>query len=143
MLVYSRYAVVRAYESVLPTASVLQLHALRIEIKKFRYTMEYFREILGEGVSQALNELKQLQDHLGELHDADVACQLVRGFLKEWDTVQFHKPIPERLNPEPIVMYLAFLHAERYRLTRSFPELWRKFSQPEFRQNIAQAISLL
>jgi CHAD domain-containing protein len=143
VLVYSRYAVVRAYESILPTASVSQLHALRIEFKKFRYTLEYFREILGERANQAIDELKQLQDHLGELHDADVACQLVRGFLKEWDEEQILKPIPERLNPAPIVTYLAFLHAMRYRLIRSFPELWSKFSRPEFRQNIAQAISLL
>ena len=143
VLVYSRYAAVKAYEFNLPTASVTQLHALRIEFKKFRYTLEYFREILGEGVSQAINELKQLQDHLGELHDADVACQLVRGFLKKWDEEQTLKPIHERLNPEPIVIYLASLHAERYHLMRSFPELWQKFSQLEFRQNIAQSISQL
>jgi CHAD domain-containing protein len=143
VLVYSRYAAVRAYESILATASVSQLHALRIEFKKFRYTLEYFREILGEGVNQAIDELKQLQDHLGELHDADVACQLVRSFLKDWDEEQIHRPIPERLNPQPIVTYLAYLHAERYRLIRSFPELWRQFSRSEFRQNIAQAISLL
>jgi CHAD domain-containing protein len=143
VLVYSRYAAVRTYESIIPTASVSQLHALRIEFKKFRYTLEYFSEILGEAANQAIDELKQLQDHLGELHDTDVACQLVRGFLKEWDDEQIHKPIPERLNPEQIVIYLAYLHAERYHLIRSFPELWRKFSQPEFRQNIAQAISLL
>jgi CHAD domain-containing protein len=143
VLVYSRYAAVRSYESILPTASVAQLHALRIEFKQFRYTLEYFREILGEGAYQAIEELKQLQDHLGELHDADVACQLVRGFLKEWDEEQIQKPIPERVNPEPIVIYLAYMHSERYRLIRSFPELWKKFSRPEFRQNIAQAISLL
>jgi CHAD domain-containing protein len=143
VLVYSRYAAVRAYESILPTASVSQLHALRIEFKKFRYTLEYFREILGDGANQAIDELKQLQDHLGELHDADVACQLIRNFLKDWDEEQIHKPISERLNPAPIVIYLAYLHAERYRLIRTYPELWRKFSRPEFRQNIAQAISLL
>jgi CHAD domain-containing protein len=143
VLVYSRYAAVKAYEFILPTASVTQLHALRIEIKKFRYTLEYFREILGEGANQAINELKQLQDHLGELHDADVACQLVRGFLKKWDDEQTLKPIHERLNPEPIVIYLARLHSDRYRLIRSFTEQWRRFSQLEFRQNIAQAISLL
>ena len=120
-----------------------QLHALRIEFKKFRYTLEYFKEILGEGADQAVNEIKQLQDHLGELHDADVACQLVSSFLKQWDKDQSQKPIAERLNPEPIVTYLAYLNAERFHLTASFPELWRKFNRPEFRQKIAQAISLL
>jgi CHAD domain-containing protein len=143
VLVYSRYAAVRAYDGILPTASVIQLHALRIEFKKFRYTLEYFKEILGEEADQAINEIKQLQDHLGELHDADVASQLVRGFLKHWDQNQFQRPIAERLNPEPIVIYLAYLQAGRFRLTASFPELWLKFNRPEFRQKMAQAISVL
>ena len=143
ILIYSRYAAVRAYDAILPKASVAQLHALRIEFKKFRYLLEYFKEILGEDAGQAITELKQLQDHLGALHDADVACQLVREFLRDWEKDQIGMPISERLNPEPIVTYLAYLHAERYRLIISFPELWNKFSRPEFRQMIAQAISLL
>jgi CHAD domain-containing protein len=143
VLVYSRYAAVRAYEAILPTASVNQLHALRIEFKKFRYTLEYFREILGEGIQKAIGELKHLQDHLGELHDADVACQLVIDFMQEWDNNQLQRPITERQNPEPIATYLAYLHAERYRLTSTFPELWRKFNRAEFRQIIAQAVSTL
>ncbi|NJD59881.1 MAG: hypothetical protein C3F13_10695 [Anaerolineales bacterium] len=143
VLVYSRYAAVRAYESLLPTASIIQLHALRIDCKKFRYTLEYFKEILGDDISKSIDELKRMQDHLGELHDADVACGLVRAFLKKLDENQQQVPIVERINPEPIVIYLAYLHAERYRLTRSFPELWKKFNRPEFRQRIAQAVSLL
>jgi CHAD domain-containing protein len=143
ILIYSRYAAVRAYESILPTASMKQLHALRIEFKRFRYALEYFREILGENVGQVITELKQIQDHLGELHDADVACDLIRVFLVNWEGEQAGTLIPERLNPEPIVTYLAYMYAERHRLTSSFPVLWRNFSRPEFRQNIAQAISLL
>jgi CHAD domain-containing protein len=142
-LVYSRYAAVRAYESILPTASIPQLHALRIEFKKFRYTLEYFKEVLGEEIIKAINEIKRMQDHLGELHDADVACLLVRNFLKEWEKNQISLPIPERENPEPIVSYLAFLYAERYRLVRTFPEYWRKFNHPQFRQIIGQAVSRL
>ena len=143
VLVYSRYAAVRAYEAILTSASINQLHALRIEFKKFRYTLEYFREILGDGINKAISELKHLQDHLGELHDADVACQLVIDFMQEWDKNQLQRPITERQNPEPIVTYLAYLHAERYRLTSTFPELWRKFNRTEFRQIIAQAVSAL
>jgi len=143
VLVYSRYAAVRAYETVIPTASVNQLHALRIEFKKFRYTLEHFKEILGDSANKSINELKKYQDHLGELHDADVACQLVRNFLKDWDENQSLLPMPQRKNPEPIVTYLAYLHAERYRLMVSFPDLWKNFNRPEFRQNLAQAISKL
>jgi CHAD domain-containing protein len=143
VLVYSRYAAVRAYDTILPTASISQLHALRIEFKKFRYSLEYFKEILSEGTNKAISEIKEYQDQLGELHDADVACQLVKGFLKSWDENQTRSPIQERINPEPIVTYLAYLHAERYRLMIAFPELWQNFNRPEFRQNLAKAISLL
>jgi CHAD domain-containing protein len=143
ILVYSRYATVRAYETILPTASIDQLHALRIEFKKFRYALEYFREILNDTATKTINEIKQYQDHLGELHDSDVACELVRGFLKRWEENQLRTPIHERINPEPIVTYLAYLHGERYRLMITFPELWQNFNRTEFRQNLANAISLL
>jgi CHAD domain-containing protein len=143
MLIYGRYAAVRAYETVLPTASVAELHALRIEFKKFRYVLEYFREILGESIGITINEIKHIQDHLGVLHDTDVACGLVSDFLADWERDQLLRPIFERQNPEPIVTYLAFLHTERYRLTSNFPKLWEKFNRPEFRQGIAQAISRL
>ena len=143
ILVYSRYAAIRAYEAIVPTASVNQLHALRIEFKKFRYTLEYFKEILNESANKTINEIKTYQDHLGELHDADVACLLVKGFLKKWDANQQRSLIQERINPEPIVKYLAYLHAERYRLMVTFPELWQNINRTEFRQNLATAISLL
>jgi CHAD domain-containing protein len=143
VFLYNRYAQVKAYDAIVPKASVEQLHALRIEFKRFRYAMEYFKEILGESTGKAINEIKQYQDHLGELHDADVACQLVRDYLKEWDERQAQTPIPERQNPEPVVTYMAYLHAERYRLMVAFPELWLKFNRVEFRQNLAQIISKL
>jgi CHAD domain-containing protein len=143
VLVYGRYAAVRTYETILPTASIPQLHALRIEFKKFRYVLEYFREILGDKIGQAISEIKRIQDHLGELHDIDVACQLVGDFLADWEQSQLRMPIADRQNPEPIVTYLASLYAERYRLVSTFPVLWTKFSRPEFRQGIAQAISQL
>ena len=143
ILIYSRYASVRAYETIVPTASINQLHELRIEFKKFRYTLEYFKEILNEIVNKTINEIKQYQDHLGELHDADVACQLVKGFLKKWEANQQRSPIQDRINPEPIVKYLAYLHSERYRLMTTFPDLWQNINRTEFRQNLAKAISLL
>jgi len=143
ILVYSRYAAVKAYETIIPSASITQLHALRIEFKKFRYALEYFKEILNETTSKTINEIKQYQDHLGELHDADVACQLVRVFLKKWEENQTRSPIRERINPEAIVTYLAYLHAERYKLMITFPELWVNFNRTEFRQNLAKTISML
>lgn len=143
VLLYSRLARVRAYETILDNASVTQLHALRIEFKRLRYTAEYFREVLGNSISEVINDLKGLQDHLGELHDRVVACQLINEFLNQWESSQAGLPLVQRQNPEAIVEYLAYQHAERYQLIINFPRKWAYFNRPEIRQNLAGAISVL
>jgi CHAD domain-containing protein len=143
VLVYTRLASVRAFEPILPMASIEQLHALRIEFKKFRYTVEFFREVLGPEIKDVINELKTIQDHLGDLNDADVACKILREFLDGWEARQLGLPVYERQNPEPVVAYLAAKHAERHRLMVTFPEAWSRFNRPELRAELAEAVSVL
>lgn len=68
-----------AYESCLATADkVYELHQMRIAAKRLRYTMEMFQDAYdgfrryGKPFAAAIEEIKALQEHLGELHDADV-----------------------------------------------------------------------
>jgi CHAD domain-containing protein len=143
MLIYERLASVRSFDNILDTASIQQFHALRIETKKLRYTVEYFREVLGPESGPVIEELKGLQDHLGDLQDAQVATQILRDFLIEWDAQQAALLISERQSPEPIMAYLSSRYAERQRLMLSFRERWRQFNQPEFRQNLALAVAVL
>jgi CHAD domain-containing protein/transposase-like protein len=142
-LIYTRLEAVRAYETILANATIAQLHTLRIECKRFRYTVEFFHEVLGEQTKAIIDELKNLQDHLGDLHDADVACQIVRQFLAEWDTRQAERPLAERLNPQPIFTYLAHQSAELHCLMVSVPQAWSHFNRPEFRMNLALAVAAL
>jgi CHAD domain-containing protein len=124
---------INCYES----ATLEQLHALRIEFKKLRYAVEFFREILRQGGQKVIGVLKTMQDHLGDLNDAQVATQLLSDFLGHMEFSHMDMPLSERRNPEPVVVYLAAKHAERHRLMRTFPEAWAQFNQPEFRQNLA------
>jgi CHAD domain-containing protein/transposase len=140
-LSYTHLAAVRAYGPILDSATIEQLHSLRIEFKKLRYTLEFFREVLGEEAKELIKEIKNLQDHLGDLNDADVACSILRQFLDEWESRQVYRPISERENPEPVVAYLASKHAERYFLTTSFQNAWQRFDQPEMRAKLASAIA--
>ena len=74
-LVYQHLALEKwtaAYElhkRAMQTRSQVSLHELRIGIKRFRYTVENF---LPQQHARWGNDLKELQDLLGEVHDLDV-----------------------------------------------------------------------
>jgi CHAD domain-containing protein/transposase-like protein len=143
VLIYSRFGAVRAYDQLLENATLEQLHALRIEFKKLRYAVEFFREILGKEAKSVINVLKTMQDHLGDLNDAQVATQLLSDFLARMEISHLDLPLFERRNPEPVVVYLAAKHAERHHLMRTFPAAWEQFNQPDFRQSLAMAVAAL
>jgi CHAD domain-containing protein len=143
VLIYNRLAAVRGFDAILEQASLEQFHALRIEFKKLRYTLEYFREVLGGEAKSIISEIKGLQDHLGDLNDARVAAEMLRDFLPRWDAIQAALPVAERRGPEPILDYLASRYAERQRLMLSFKDAWRRFNRPELREKLAMAVGVL
>lgn len=142
-LVYDRYEAVHAYEVVLDNASLETLHQLRISFKELRYILEYFREILGEEREAVINQVKIIQDHLGELNDAHVASAILRNFLAGWEESQLHLPLAKRQNPAQVATYLNAKLNEQHQLLITFPRVWARFNNPKFRRNLALAISVL
>lgn len=47
-------------------------HALRIALKRLRYTLEIFRPLYPDRLRPAIDGLKHLQELLGQIHDCDV-----------------------------------------------------------------------
>lgn len=140
-LIYERLAAVRAFDSVIPGAALEQMHALRIEFKKLRYTIEYFRDVLGSQAKGIIQELRTMQDHLGDLNDANVACQLLQEFLDRQP-----KPVEaedQQHLQQAVQAYLIYNQSERERLYITFPEVWANFNRPEMRKKLAEAISFL
>jgi CHAD domain-containing protein len=138
-LIYTRYGVVRGYEDVIENASLETLHALRIDCKRFRYAMEFFREVLGSEVEEVIKETVVVQDHLGDLQDADVACHLLIEFLDQWSG----KERRDRINIGGVTRYLQSKQSELRALVDTFPEIWHHFNRINVRQALAQAISEL
>ncbi len=62
------------------------LHNMRIAAKRLRYTFEVFEEVLPEAGKAIVDELTQLQDELGTLHDSDVMIALLQLRLAADDT---------------------------------------------------------
>ncbi len=54
------------------------LHNLRIAAKRLRYTLEIFEDVLPPACQSIADELSQIQDELGALHDDDVMIALLR-----------------------------------------------------------------
>jgi CHAD domain-containing protein len=142
-LLYERYEAVRAYEPILDRAPIETLHALRIDCKRLRYALEFFLEVLGPETKKVIEEVKAIQDHLGDLHDAQVAGDLLRTFIGEYEQAQAATSLIERGSIEGVAQYMASRFAEKHRLLVTFPDAWARFTRPEVRRDLALAVSVL
>jgi CHAD domain-containing protein len=61
------------------------LHNLRIAAKRLRYTLEIFEDVLPPACQAFADELAQIQDELGAVHDNDVMIALLRLCLGSED----------------------------------------------------------
>jgi CHAD domain-containing protein len=69
--------VFRSLRRVRPDSPDEDLHALRIQIKKLRYAIEFFGPILGKQARKVAGRLAAVQDLLGAHQDASVMCGLL------------------------------------------------------------------
>lgn len=80
-LIWKEYGTLRAYEPRLEIVSLEQLHVMRIDAKRLRYTLEFFADAFGGKPVALIEPLVALQDHLGNLQDAVVASQALTDFI--------------------------------------------------------------
>jgi len=72
-LLCSRAREVIALESCVPLPqAVEEHHQMRIAVKRLRYSVEAFRPLFEDRLRTEIEQLKELQDLLGEMHDCDV-----------------------------------------------------------------------
>ena len=134
---WTAYEGVRAYDAVLRWADLATLHQLRIAGKRLRYAMEFFREPLGPEAGMLIERVTALQDHLGLLHDADVAAGLARAFLVERSALLAPASI------DAVGRYLSDRERESVRLRRTLGPTWRRVTSIEFRRALGRAVARL
>ncbi|MBR9979073.1 MAG: CHAD domain-containing protein [Bacteroidetes bacterium] len=140
VLILRRYTDVLAFDPHLDRASIDLLHRLRIQCKKLRYTMECFVELLGPGGKKCIRHVIALQDYLGELQDGQAASDMITGFVSGLDARQSSRPMHERLNPAPLLTYLAERESHKHSLLLGAGEAWARFNADDARARMLHAL---
>jgi hypothetical protein len=122
------------------------LHNLRIAAKRLRYTLELFRSVFGPLGEEMIEQIKAIQEELGNLHDADVRIAIIINELTALSAEQTeelgrllteaplnaHDAIAATvLRPPPddprrgLVALLGRVSAQRKTAFEAFLSLWR------------------
>jgi CHAD domain-containing protein len=126
--VWRRYEAIRAFDARLP-ADVETLHKLRSACRQLRFTLETF-----EGASPDLapiaRDLHERQDEIGELHDHELAIQL----LERWRA-------KGKIHPSRgLDAYLARRAKARDDLRRMAESRWLSLLGAKFRLRLSRAL---
>jgi CHAD domain-containing protein len=108
-----------------------ELHDLRIAAKRVRYILEAAEPVFGEGAARGVRAMKQLQDHLGEIHDCDELLPLLDDHvlrLRSEDAAAAAdgRALPNRRKYRGLEALRAHTVAERARLLERVPKRWAK-----------------
>jgi CHAD domain-containing protein len=129
-------------------------HRLRIDVKRLRYTLEFFRDLLGPEAAEAIEALKILQDYFGELQDAVVASGHIRA-ASHFGTWESPKQVHTLWKPragdiglttgssDGMHAYLASREAEIKSYTAGAPDIWQRFQATDAPQKIRNAAAAL
>jgi CHAD domain-containing protein len=140
-LIFTRYEAVRAYEPIMDRAPLTTYHALRIDFKRFRYELEFFRDVLGPETPNLIKSTVSMQDLLGALQDAYVAEGLIGEFLAAQKAKR--KKRYEGGALAGVEAYLAAQQGVQAELVTGFPAPWAEIIGPDFRRALALAVAEL
>ena len=107
------------------------LHTLRINCKKLRYLLQFYQSLYPpSAISRPIDELKALQDTLGDLNDLEIQEQALRRFALE---------MAEETAAPPETLLAVGRLVERLRLRRDdmrarFDLLFSRFTDPASRK---------
>jgi CHAD domain-containing protein len=114
-----------------------RLHRLRIDCKKLRYLLEFFRSLYpAPDTSDLIRELKHLQDNLGEINDLHI---------QGTNLIEFGRRMLDERNATAGTLVAMGRLIERLQARRAaelarFEECFAGFASPENRQRMARIL---
>ncbi len=139
-ILLEHYQRVRKFGDDVANASFENLHKLRIEIKKLRYTTEFFRDVLGAGSESLIVDMKKLQDHLGALNDVVVAIAMIVEYLDNSKIAGTEMAQSDQGERVSIENYLHLKQKQLDQLRITFPDTWNEFIQSDFKGNLLRLV---
>ncbi len=137
---HRHYGEVLAFDAPLavPDPPLRSYHLLRITAKGLRYTLEFFAEVLGNDARRLIQDVKALQDHLGNLQDAVVASTLLSDFLKRgrWGKDGRGVGVTRSRVAPGVAAYLAARQLELQSLLDAFPPVWDRVRGRDFGERL-------
>jgi CHAD domain-containing protein len=104
--------------------------------------MEMIHEVLGEAGEKAIEIVKRAQEHLGEMHDAYLAGELLRRFIGRW--AQKSRRAGKSIEDiRGIQRYCEACEADERKRIETFPEIWAELHSEDFRRLLADVTASL
>jgi len=138
---YARHELHRRISDLLDFESVVvfpadarQLHQMRIAAKRLRYAMEVFAEAWDGLLALAIEQVKRIQNELGDLHDCDVWIETCAAFpdQEKQRFMDFQGSLRGFSHLTPGLDHLAAdRRARRDAIHRQFIETWQSLAAAE------------
>ncbi|HKX16459.1 MAG TPA: CHAD domain-containing protein, partial [bacterium] len=147
IVLLSALATVRAHDELVAGAHppLGKLHRRRIACKRMRYTLEFFARALGAPAERLIGELTAVQDHLGNLQDAVIACGILQDFLASgtWTNggpLQAPRVLSGAVVPG-VAAYLDVRQREIRMLVGTFQDVWAPIRSTGFKRELLALIA--
>ncbi|MDY0267359.1 MAG: CHAD domain-containing protein [Methanimicrococcus sp.] len=144
-ILHQKAADVTAYHEWMNGPYILtdKLHRLRIAAKNFRYTLDFFKSCLGDASAQLIKEFKEVQDILGDFHDAVVAIFEIEVYVKKIEDLRPEKEEESQKAEMSIRLlneYKKYREQEMEDLLFVFHDKWEKMDRRFFNEKISKII---
>jgi hypothetical protein len=148
-------------------SNVTELHDLRIAAKRLRYTLELFRFAFPAEIGGLIDEVKEIQEHIGDMHDADVMIERmtevvetdarqrmhrlleIASAVDRGSVAQRHQRIRSAMNNratprDEIALYTLIAHRadDRDQAYDRFVATWHHMEQSDFPRRLRVCVGL-
>ncbi|MGD8456978.1 MAG: CHAD domain-containing protein [Anaerolineales bacterium] len=137
-IIRKRYEKILDFDRFSEKETIEKLHRIRIAVKAFRYSIEFFEEVLGNDARYVIEKLITLQDFLGELNDRAVAVKMMEKNLLRSDFLDGHSDQVNSL----ATSYLESLGDDVKMRIEGFPSVWEIVHQSTFTSYIGKLFLL-